>query len=143
LGRPHLDHWKALRGQMRADRIDQTVDPGADHETQLQHGIGMAGNGVGGLLDVAGRHRQHFERVPRRKTFGRRQAFLAPVFGERRLVRGRHHLDVGEIAADLVGEPRRLQRVEQEAAVAVDQRGDRVHQDGRGIGEHAAPIAGM
>ena len=39
--------------------------------------------------------------------------------------------------------PRRLQFVEQQPALAVDQRGDRAGEDGRGIGKHAAPIAGM
>ena len=128
---------------MRPDRIDHFVDPGADHEAKLQNRLGVAGNGIGRLLDIAGRHRQHFERVPCIKPLGRRQTFLTPIFGERRLVRHRFDLHVSERRADLVGNARRLQFVQQQASLAVDKTGDRTCQDGRGIGKDAAPVAGM
>ena len=123
--------------------IDDLLVFGADDEAKLQHCAGVAGNGVGRLVDIARRHRQHFQRVPGIEPLGRRQPLLAPIVRQRRLVRRRLDLDVGEHAADRVGDPRRLQRVELHPALAVDELAIAFAQDRRGIGEHAAPIAGM
>ena len=100
-------------------------------------------DGVGRLLDIARRHRQHFKRIPRIEPLGGRQALLAPILRQCRLIGHRLDLDVGQHGADLVGKPRRLQFVQQQPSLAIDQAGDRAGQDGRGIGEHAAPVAGM
>src|ERR1019366_9480589 len=45
----------------------------------LQNGLRASRNGVGRFLDIAGRHRQQFERVPGIKPLGGRQACLTPI----------------------------------------------------------------
>ena len=98
LRRADLDHRKAVGVQMRAHGVDDLFDLGADHEAKLQDGARMAGNRIGGLVDIARRHRQHFERVPGVEPFGRRQPVLAPILRQRRLFRHRLDLDVGKQA---------------------------------------------
>src|SRR5205085_5759438 len=143
LGPADLDHRKAAGAQMRPHTVDHGVEFGADHKAKLQHGTRLSGNSVGGLVDIARRYRQYLQRVPGVEPLSRRQAVLAPIVRELRLVGRWFDLDVGKHAADLVGEPRRLQLIEQQPPMAVDQRRNRVGENSRGIGKDAAPIAGM
>lgn len=126
---------------MRPDHVGDVVDPRADNKPELQHSRCVSWNGVGRLVDIAGRHRQDFQRVPRIKPLGRRQAFLTPVLRERRLIRRRLNLDVGKASADLVGQAWRLQLLHLQTPMPVNKRGDRAGKDGRGVCEDAAPIA--
>ena len=99
----HLDHRKSVGVQMRPDGVDDLVDLVPTTKRSCSTACALSRNGVGRLLDIAGRHRQHFERIPGIEPLGRRQALLAPVLRQRRLVRRRLDLDVGKRGADLVG----------------------------------------
>src|ERR1700747_1765396 len=49
LRRADLHHRKTIGMNMVPHGVDDLLMSGADHEAKLQHGTGVAGNGVGGL----------------------------------------------------------------------------------------------
>ena len=137
----HLDGAEALCLQMLLHMLAQPADVGADDEAQLQRGLRVRRDGVDREVGVAGAHRQHFQRVPGEHALDRRQPGLAPVGVDRRVVRTAAGLQTGQRVAHVGGDRRRTQPGHEDAAVAVDQAGDRRGQHRAGVAQQPAPVA--
>ena len=134
---------EAVLVEMAAQRRQDLVRIGADHEAQLAIGDGAGRDGVDRPVGIAGLEGQHLEAVPAEHALDRRQRLLAPV-----------RIDLGRALAGIdmgVGQ-RRAHRIGQrlgpplrhfDLAALVGDGGQRMRQDDAGVGQKAAPVAGM
>ena len=100
----------------------------------------LARNRVGRLFDIAGRHRQHFERVPGIKPLGGRQPLLAPILRQRRLIGGSARSCTSASVARIWFEIRGgFNSSSSRRPLPSTRRGDGAGQDGRGIGQARRP----
>ena len=138
----HLDLGKAVAVEMAAQRRNDVVGLGSDHIAQLAVRARIAGNGVDRPFRRAGGECQHLEAVPAEHALGRREVRLAPIRVDARAVAAAFDLETFEAAPHRLRQRRPPLRHPDRSA-RVGDAGERVRQDDAGIGEEAAPVAGM
>jgi len=139
----NLDHRKAVAIEMAAQRREKFRGIDADHKPDLGARPGARRDGVDGIVGIAGGHGENLEAAPREHLFGERQARLAPAEIDRGLARPGAHLAVGEGAPDRGGDVVGHEFRDTYLPGRPDDGRERVDELHRGIGEQAAPIAGM
>ncbi len=128
--------------EVAPQRRNDVIDIGTDHIAKLAVGARVSGNGVDRPLRRAGDERQNLKAVPAEHALGRRQARLAPVAVDARPVRAAVALDAGEKLPHRLRQRRPPFR-HQDRAARIGDGGERLRQHDAGIGDQAAPIAGM
>ena len=139
-GLDDLNLVKALGGEMTTQGRDDVVRVGANDETQLAGGLGIAGDGVDRRFRHAGFHGQHGKAVPAEYPFLWCQALLAPVLVDldgAGVDRGKRC----EYFADARGEAGGAPFGDLDLAACIGDRGNGVRQNDRRVGDEAAEVA--
>ena len=138
-----LDLREAMLVEMAAQRRQDLVRIGADHEAQLAVGDGAGRDGVDRPVGIAGLEGQDLEAVPAEHALDRRQRLLAPVRIDLRRALAGIDMGVGQRRAHRVGERLGPPFRHLDLAARVGDGGQRMRQDDAGIGQQAAPVARM
>src|SRR5215471_11311270 len=142
LAAAHLDFLEAVAVEVAAQRRNDVVHVRPHHVTQLAMGAGMAGNGVDWTIRGAGGEGQHLEAVPGEYALSRRELRFSPIAVDRRAVPAAVDLDVGKQAL-YRRRQRRAPFRHLDRAACIGDASERMREDDTGIGEQAAPVAGM